>query len=77
MPQYLDDGRYIPIPEFWRDPVHRALFIEPDENAKSHELTAGKARLILHEGQVRGHPLTEPQRKFFGAISSGQKPRRK
>lgn len=76
MPEYLDDGRYVPIPEFWRDPVHRALFIEPDENAASHRLTAAKARLMLHEGTVRGHAITEKQRKFFGAIASGQRPRR-
>ena len=76
MPQYLPDGRYVNIPEFWRDPVHRALFIEPEENAASHRLTAGKARLMLHEGQVRGHPITDQQRKFFGAVASGQKPRR-
>ena len=77
MPKSLDDGRYIPIPEFWRDPVHRALFIEPDENERSHQLTAAKARLMLHEGTVRGHPLTSAQRGLFGASASGQKLRKR
>jgi hypothetical protein len=38
-------------------------------------LTRAKARLILHHGEVRGYPLTEPQRGFFGARASGY-PRR-
>jgi len=39
------------------------------------KLTRRKARLILHHGEVRGYPLTEPQRRFFGARASGY-PRR-
>jgi hypothetical protein len=30
-----------------------------------------KARQILHDKEVRGHPLTEKQRGFFGARASG------
>jgi hypothetical protein len=48
-------------------PAHRHL------NPK--RLTRAKARLILHHGEVRGYPLTEPQRGFFGARASGY-PRR-
>jgi len=29
-----------------------------------------KARQILHDKSVRGHPLTSAQRGFFGAIAS-------
>jgi hypothetical protein len=29
-----------------------------------------KARQILHDKEVRGHELTERQRKFFGALAS-------
>ena len=29
-----------------------------------------KARKILHDGSVRGHALTTPQRGMFGAIAS-------
>lgn len=37
------------------------------------KLTKEKARKILHDKEVRGHPLTEKQRKFFGAKASGSK----
>jgi hypothetical protein len=35
------------------------------------KLTPAKAREILHDKSVHGHPLTDKQRKFFGAISGG------
>jgi len=38
------------------------------------KLTSTKAREILHDKSVHGHPLTEQQRKFFGAIAGGAKP---
>jgi len=44
--------------------------------AKSRPVSSKKARLILHEGGVRGKKLTPRQRRFFGAISSGS-PRRR
>ena len=34
-------------------------------------LTPNKAREILHDKEVHGHPLTEKQRRFFGAMSKG------
>lgn len=34
-------------------------------------LTAHKARKILHDKSVRGHPLTAKQRRFMGAVASG------
>ena len=40
---------------------------------KTGGLTADKAREILHDKSVHGHPLTEKQRRFFGAIASGNK----
>jgi len=40
-------------------------------------LTAGKAKMILEEGETRGHKLTKKQKRFFGAVAGGQKPRRK
>lgn len=39
------------------------------------KLTKEKAKEILHHGEVRGHELTEKQRKFFGARSKGKKGR--
>lgn len=38
---------------------------------KSESLSPRKARRILHEGVAQGKPLTEQQRKFFGARASG------
>ncbi len=38
---------------------------------KGGSLTANKAREILHDKEVHGHPLTDKQRKFFGAMSKG------
>ena len=38
------------------------------------KLTSAKAKEILHDKEVHGHPLTEKQRKFFGAIAGGAKP---
>ena len=35
------------------------------------KLTANKAREILHDKSVHGHPLTDKQRRFFGAIAGG------
>jgi len=41
------------------------------------KLTSAKAKEILHDKSVHGHPLTEQQRKFFGAIAGGAKPYKK
>jgi hypothetical protein len=38
------------------------------------QLTSSKAREILHDKSVHGHPLTDKQRRFFGAIAGGAKP---
>lgn len=35
------------------------------------KLTKEKAKEILHHGEVRGHPLSERQRGFFGARVGG------
>jgi hypothetical protein len=37
------------------------------------KLTKTKAKKILHDKEVKGHPLTDKQRKFFGAKASGAK----
>jgi hypothetical protein len=33
----------------------------------------GKARQILHDKEIRGHPLTKAQRGFFGAVAAMSK----
>ena len=38
------------------------------------KLTKTKARQILHDKEVHGQPLTDKQRRFFGAIAGGAKP---
>ena len=40
---------------------------------KDGGLTASKAREILHDKSVHGRPLTDKQRRFFGAVASGKK----
>lgn len=42
-----------------------------DQKQNPHGLTPAKARQILHDRSVRGHPLTEAQRGYFGAVASG------
>lgn len=42
-----------------------------NERKLGGSLTATKARKILHDGTVHGHPITDKQRKFFGAVASG------
>jgi len=44
---------------------------------KAHKLTSTKAKTILSDGSVRGHELTGKQKRFFGAIAGGEKPRKK
>lgn len=41
------------------------------------EPTPEKARQILHDREVRGHPLTDRQRRFMGAIASGRRKKNK
>jgi len=36
----------------------------------ANKITAEKARRILKDKMIRGKPLTDKQRKFFGAIVS-------
>jgi hypothetical protein len=38
------------------------------------KLTKAKAREILHDKEVHGQPLTDKQRRFFGAIAGGAEP---
>jgi len=49
----------------------------PDLGKKmGKKLTSKKAKEILSHGSVHGKNLSEKQKKFFGAIAGGQKPRR-
>lgn len=37
------------------------------------KLTQAKAKEILRDGSVKGHPLTAKQKRFFGAKAGGTK----
>ena len=46
---------------------------EHEEEGKANGgLTSSKAKMILHDKSVHGKPLTDQQRKFFGAIAGGE-----
>jgi len=38
------------------------------------KLSREKAKEILEHGEVRDHPLTRPQRGYFGMIAGGETP---
>ena len=38
---------------------------------KKKKISRAKARKILHDGSVRGKPLTAKQKRFFGARVAG------
>lgn len=42
----------------------------PGNYAKGGMISKAKARKILHDGTVHGKPITEKQRRFFGAMAS-------
>jgi len=48
-----------------------AAFEDGGMMAGGGKLSAKKARTILHDGTVHGKPITEKQRKYFGAVASG------
>lgn len=40
--------------------------------ATGGEVSPAKAKIILHDKEVKGHPLTDKQRRFFGYLSNKQ-----
>jgi len=40
------------------------------------KLTATKAKKILRDNRAQGKPLTPKQKRFFGAVAGGERPRR-
>ena len=49
---------------------------EPEKNQKSIKISRDKAKEILADGEVRGQPLTDAQKRLFGFIAGGGKPTR-
>ena len=39
-------------------------------------LKPAKAKKMLHEGTAQGHEITEKQRRYFGWVAGGRKPRK-
>lgn len=58
-------------------PQARTLEGRKAPKLKKGELTQAKAKKILKDGEVNGKPLTEQQKKFFGAIAGGETPLQK
>lgn len=44
-------------------------------NISEQDITQTKAKEILKDGEVRGEPLSDQQKKFFGAVAGGETPR--
>lgn len=40
-------------------------------------VSQSKAKMMMHEGVIKGHPMTEKQRGMFGAIAGGKRRKRK
>lgn len=41
------------------------------------KLSARKAKMMLRDNSAQGHPLTGKQKRYFGLIAGGGKPRKK
>lgn len=63
---YLDEDSIIKL-------LNNLVKTDTNKNpiAKKGGLTPNKAREILHDGTAQGHPLTDRQRRYFGAMSKG------
>lgn len=53
-----------PDRDYWRKKTPYA-----DQPSSHMDMSSGKARRILHDGEVHGHPLTNKQRGLFGSIA--------
>lgn len=77
MSRSKDDYNNGPCASFWRNYSIRDGHTQPGNPKASNELSSKhmdmspeKARTILHDGSVRGHPLSPKQRGLFGSIAS-------
>lgn len=48
---------------------------QKDTEPTKEQLTQAKAKQILRDDEVKGEPVSTQQKKFFGAIAGGEKPR--
>jgi hypothetical protein len=59
------------------DPVKLAVVLgrlTEDLVREAKALSKNKAKKILHDGEVKGKPITKKQRGLMGLIASGKKP---
>jgi len=74
----LNDGR--DVPDFFGPHVHRALFIEPEENASSHNKTEKVLHEFkmgtLHSGSKKGPKVTSRAQAIAIALSEQRKQNR-
>lgn len=77
----LSNGEYVFSPEETKELIANGVDVNDlapdaehgeDEMAKGG-LSAAKARIMLHDGTIRGKSITDKQRKYFGYIASGHK----
>jgi hypothetical protein len=66
-------AREIAMDHLTEDPDYytKLARMEAEKCMTKGDLTPQKARQILHDGTVHGQPITEQQRKYFGAVASG------
>lgn len=70
------DRRYPGLREAAHGAVVTDELKEAQDGARVTDISQAKACQILEEGQASGEPLTPAQQRFFGAVCSGQAPRR-
>jgi hypothetical protein len=55
--------------------THTARRVQKTRNSGRGRLSSEKAKEILRDGTAHGHPLTKRQKRFFGWVAGGRKPR--
>lgn len=58
--------------DFWKPHSIGGQRDQPGNPHAQGELSASKAKKILKDGTVRGHPITPKQRGYFGLVASGK-----
>lgn len=74
----IQNGRPVPmtVPEIlsqFTSPENYTQSVKSNYKLQKGGLTPDKARQILHDKSVHGYPLTDKQRRFFGAMSKGSR----
>jgi len=74
-PSTLDPHIWPQVEALMRERFDRGQRLEGDDEPLEYgDLSPQKARTMFHEGVANGHKITDRQRRFFGAVASGEKP---